>query len=36
MQAGAPDSKTAPEGAAVYRNIRASLLRILSPTKNPH
>ena len=24
----APDSKTAPEGAAVYRNIRASLLRL--------
>ena len=22
----APDSKTAPEGAAVYRNIRASLI----------
>ena len=22
------DSKTAPEGAAVYRNIRASLLRL--------
>ena len=29
-------SKTALEGAAVYRNIRASVLRLLSPTKNPH
>ena len=24
-----PDSKTAPEGAAVYRNIRANLLALI-------
>jgi hypothetical protein len=32
----APDSKTAPEGAAVYRNIRASharLVRVLLASK---
>jgi hypothetical protein len=28
LQGWVPDSKTAPEGAAVYLNIRANLLRL--------
>jgi hypothetical protein len=31
----APDSKTAPEGAAVYRNIRANLLRLYATSSQP-